>query len=288
MAAARPSRFRVRDAMAEDAAAGDGLLRRAFAGGEDALHGARQALDDGLAILLQTGHRFLVAEEGDAFAGLVRWWAEDGEAWFDLLAAAVPGAGRELVRAVERAAQDRGLRSARAMVPQGSELQDLASWWGYYPVRGATPGGVAAQVVVEKRLPLLTVRAQRRNDAQAIAALADEDPWPFEQGARPGWFVLADGDRVAGVVSGKVGRDGVVRIAEPLLAPGYRGRGLEVWMAARVALWASTEGAFRAEVAASPVLEQYERDFEERRWHREGEAFALQLTAPGLDRPMED
>jgi hypothetical protein len=59
-------------------------------------------------------------------------------------------------------------------------------------------------------------------------------------------------------------------------------------MAARVALWASTQGAFRAEIAVTPALERYERDFEERHWHREGAVFATALAPPGLSATGED
>ena len=280
--ATQPS-LETRPARPEDALAADKLLHAAFDGREGLIAGTREVLAEGVATLLQTGHAFLLAEHEGRLAGLVRWREREGVLWFDLLAAALPGAGRELVRALEQLAQDHGWRSVRSLVPEGSALEDLARWWGYFPVGGETPPGLATQVVYERRLPLLTVRAQRRSAAAAIAALTGEDPWPFEQGVRPGWFVLADGDRVAGAISGRVGRDGVAQIREPAVAATHLGRGLEVWMVGRVALWASTEGAHRAIVTATPALERYTRAFEDQRWQREGDVFAQQLTTPGFE-----
>ncbi|MCC7365606.1 MAG: hypothetical protein IT303_14670 [Dehalococcoidia bacterium] len=231
-----------------------------------------------LAVLAQTGHRIIVALDGAQVAGLVRFREDEGIAWFDLLCGDVVGAGRELVRAVGRVAQDRGLRLSRANVPEDSRLPDYLGRLGYGPIgRVKGPGG-APWLTVERRLPLLPVREQRRSDAAAIGALTGEDPWVFEQGTRPGWFVLADGDLVAGVVAAKADRTGQAEARVPVTRPGYGGRGLEVWMLERAATWAETNGATSIRVPVAPVLEPLKRELEDRRWFREGDVFAKKLT----------
>ncbi|WP_322795210.1 GNAT family N-acetyltransferase [Tepidiforma sp.] len=229
------------------------------------------------ATMVQTGQAFLVAEDADGIAGAVRWRDEEGVGWFDLLVSLEPWAGRELVRAVERRAQDRGLRLLRCRAPEGSGLAGYFGRMGYLPVgRDRAEGEVL--LVLERRLPLLTVREQRREDADAIAALTGEDPWPFAQGARPGWFVLADGEKAAGVVAAKVGRSGTGEIRPPVVAPGYRGRGLEGWMLERACTWAATHGAVRCAVAATPELLALRRELEDRRWFLEGDRFVREVT----------
>lgn len=243
-------------------------------------------------VLAQTGHRILVAERDSTIAGFVRWWDEEGVAWFDLLAAILPGVGRDLVRAVGRAAQDVGLRFARAVVPDDGIYPEYFGRLGYLPVaRAPLPDG-SPGLVVERRLPLLTVREQRRADAQAIGALTGEDPWVFEQGARPGWFVASDGDVVVGVISVRDAGAGTADVRPPVLDDAYRGRGLEVWMIERAGLYAETNGFHTARVQAVPTLDALRRDLEDRRWFHEdtpeGPAYIRHFTGERLDIVTED
>ena len=187
--------FLTREFAPEDASAVDELWVRAFGGYEEDFPGSAEAVERGAVVLAQTGNRLVVAEVEfkGRVAGAARLWADDGVGWFDLLAASVTGAGKALVRRMERDAQDAGIRWLRTTCPDYRPLPDYFSRIGYQTV-----GRVNELLTLERRLPLLTVREQRRADAAAISALTGEDPWPFEQGHRPGWFVLADGERVAG------------------------------------------------------------------------------------------
>lgn len=267
--------FLVRSFQADDAAGGDTLLAAAFAGAEEAFPEAREATAMGLARLAQTGHRLLVAQDAHGLAGVVRWREDEGLAWFDLLAAARAGAGPALVRAVEHSAQDGGLRLVRTRVPVGSRCEGFLRWRGYVPVaREPALAGHAPRLVLEKRLPLLTVREQRRSDADAIAVLTGEDPWVFTQGQRPGWFVLADGERLAGAVALREASPGAGAVRGPWLSPAYRARGLEVWMLERAAVFAETNGMLTVSVGASPTLDGLRLELEERRWFREGQGVA--------------
>ena len=183
----------------------------------------------GVETAIQTGSGFVIAERDDRVGGVVRWQVEEGIAWFSLLLSTVPGAGRTLVRAMEMRAQDHGLRLIRTRVPEHRRLPDVFLRWGYLPVGRVMVDGESV-LTLEKRLPLLTVREQRRADAAAIGELTGEDPWVFEQGARPGWFVASDGERVIGVLSVRDAGAGTATIDVPTLDPAYRGRGIEVWM----------------------------------------------------------
>jgi len=273
--------FTVRRFAAEDAPAADAILRAAFDGCEAEYPEATAAAARGLAMLAQTGHNLLVAEAGRRLSAVVRWRAEDGVATIDLLASGIPGAGRALLRGVERTLQENAVRYARLAAPEGTLLEDLFRRHGYTPVGRSQPApGGPVMVTLERRLPLLTVREQRREDAEAIATLTGEDPWPFTQGRRPGWFVLADGDRVVGAVSVRENGRGLARVRTPALAPGYTGRALEVWMAERAALHAETDGALTVALDATPALEALRREFEERRWFLEGQTFVKHLGAP--------
>jgi ribosomal protein S18 acetylase RimI-like enzyme len=271
--ASSPAPLKLRAFAADDAAAVASLLEWAFAGRGDAFPAAIAALQRGPAVLAQTGSRFLVAEDNAALVGAVRWWDADGIAWFDLLAADAPGAGRQLVRAVERGAQDAGLRHVRCSVPAGI-LEDYFGRLGYLPVGRTTAG-----VTLEKRLPLLTVREQRAADADAIGALLDDDPWRFSTGHRPGWFVLADGERVAGVIGVRDAGAATAQVTELALDEAYRGRGIEVWMLERAATYAATNGFAAIEVPAESRLEALKRDLEDRRWFPEGGVFHRSLAA---------
>lgn len=244
--------------------------------------GLREALPDApttpqaFETLIQTGNTFLVAETADGAAGAIRLRDSEGIAWFDLLAASVVGAGPALLRVAEQTAQDRGLRLARMEVAEDSRLPSAFGWFGYLPVSRKGEEGRRV-LVLEKRLPLLTVREQRRSDAAEIARLTGEDPWPFEQGARPGWFVLADGSRIAGAVAVRVGRDGQAAATGPWLDRAYRGRQLEAWMLERGATFAATNGAWRLSAEPSPELDAQGRTLEGFRWERTPEGWQKQL-----------
>ena len=267
------SRFAVRAAHSDDAPALAALLADAFAGSNACYPEPSPPAAADLARRMQTGAAFLLAEREGRVAGAVRRGeAEEGIAGFDLLASREAGAGRALVRAIEARAQDGGLRLVRARLPDEPPLADYFSALGYLPIGRAVEqfrGEPVAILTVERRLPLLTVREQRRGDAPAIAALTGEDPWPFEQGPRPGWFVAADGDRVVGVIQARAAGGGLAAIREPLLAAGYAGRGLDAWMVERAADYAGTHGSHTAELALTERTAPLRRLLEERGWDLE-------------------
>lgn len=275
----------VRPFRLEDAPAAAHLLASAFSGFEDDYPGAAEALARGPELLAQTGARLLIAAgPADHVVGIVRWSHEEGIGSFDLLCAASPGGGRLLVRAVERAAQDAGIRLLRCQVPASHTLlADYLSRLGYHTI--SRTGGPAPLLTLERRLPLLTVREQRRSDAEDIAALTGQDPWPFEQGHRAGWFVLADGERVAGAITLRTSPDGRATLTPPWLRDEYRGRGLEIWMAERALTYAATNGMLAVTLAVTPDLEPYERDFEDRRWFRHGDTFTRDLDDAEIELP---
>ena len=266
-------RFAIRAADADDAPELAALLARAFARSNACYPEPLPPSAEALALRMQTGDAFLLAERGGRVAAAARRRsAGEGIAGFDLLASRAAGAGRALVRAVEARAQDGGLRLVRAHLPDEPRLADYFAALGYLPV-GRTHeefrGEPLAVLTVERRLPLLTVREQRRGDAGAIAALAGEDPWPFEQGPRPGWFVAADGDRVVGVIQARDAGGGLAAIREPVLAAGYEGRGLDAWMVERAAHYAGTHGAHTAELPLTERTAPLRRRLEERGWDME-------------------
>lgn len=263
-----------------DAGESDALLRVAF---QDAV-GAPPAMEATLAAgtlrLSQSGSNLIIAHIGQTIVGIVRWWEEEGIAWGDLLASRSPGAGRGLVHAVERAAQDGGWRLLRANIPDRFPLPDYFARLGYFPVARAPQG-----LVVEKRLPLLTVREQRRQDADAIEAITGEDAWPFAQGRRPGWFVLADGERIAGVVAARQGRDGTAEVIHLVLEGAYKDRGLEAWMLDRVATWAETAGCHTVLAARSPELDALSLRLEASRWFLDGARYRRTLAPDATPGP---
>jgi GNAT superfamily N-acetyltransferase len=275
--------FTIRAASPDDAAAVAGLYRTAASKpeGRDALPGAPttpQAFD----LMSQTGSAFTVAERDGEVVGAVRWHDDEGIGWFDLLAATATPAGRLLARAMEMGAQDRGLRLLRARVPEDSRLPDAFLRWGYLTIsrqREDVSGAAVSMLAVEKRLPLLTVREQRRSDAAAIGELTGDDPWVFEQGARPGWFVTSDGDRVGGLISVRDAGNATASIAEPLLREEYRGRGIEVWMLERCATYAETNGYHTAEVPLTPLTDALRKPLEDRFWQREPPLFVKRFAA---------
>lgn len=270
-------RFRVRAAGGEDA----GALAELYAG--SGLAGAPQDAGEA-ARLLQTGWAFLLAEDDGSIAGAVRWREEDGVAWFDLLRSLEPWAGAELVRAVGRLAQDRGLRLARCRAKAARGIEWYFGRLGFLPVARERVGEGEVEVVLERRLPLLTVREQRRGDAEAIALLTGADAWFFAQGARPGWFVAADGERVVGVVSVADAGGGVARLSVPVLAPGYGERGLELWMVERARGWAERHGFHSCELPATRELERLRRELEDRRWELDGSRFRYVAHAASGER----
>jgi ribosomal protein S18 acetylase RimI-like enzyme len=263
--------FTIRPFQPGDAAAIDDLWRQAFARFQDDFPGAGPSLAFGAARLAATGSAILVAEADPpaVIFGAVRHGDEEGVGWLDLLAATRPFAGRELVREVERRSQARGLRTVRLVIPANGSLEAYFARLGYHEVAVSASG----QRTLERRLPLLTVRAQRRTDAAAIAALANVDPWPFEQGVRPGWFVLADGERVAGVVAVRESGLGEAVVHTLALVPAHRGRGLEPWMLTRAASWAVTNGFHTVAVDAALVAQVSERDLEDLGWFPRGGRF---------------
>jgi len=268
----------VRLASAEDGAGATGLYQRA----DEPLAGAPM---DAAAfeLMAQTGHAFLVAVGGDVIHGAVRFHDDDGIAWLDLLVADVPGVGRRLMRAVETGAQDRGLRLVRVRVPEDSRLPNVFGRWGYLPV-AREPGPL---LVLEKRMALLTVREQRRGDAAAIATLTGEDPWVFEQGARPGWFVAADGDRVVGAINVRDAGGGVAEFREPSLLEPYQGRGIEVWMIERSAIYAETNGFHTAELPLTPRTDAHRKALEDRFWERGSDRYVRRFLG-NMRKPDED
>lgn len=264
----------IRPASADDAVAVAALYQRVFAANPDAVPGLSEAREPaGFAIMLQTGHAFLVGEAADRIVAAVRHRDEEGIAFFDLLASELPRAGRQLTRRVDQLAQDRGIRLVRTRVPEEGRLADVFARWGYLPIARHKRDDGSTDLELEKRVPLLTVRDQRRSDAEAIGEIAGIDPWTFTQGTRPGWFVLADGDRVAGVISVSDEGGGIAKIMAPVVLPGYVNRGLELWMLERAAMYAETNGYHSATVPAAPVLAAHERVLEDRRWFRDGDAF---------------
>lgn len=277
--------YEVRPATLDDAASIATICREA------ADEGAAELFDQWddaaeVARMLQTGHDVTVAERDGAVAAFAEWREDEGIAWCERVASRAPGAGRVLVRAFGRRAQDGGLRLVRSYVPEGTLLEDFFAWLGYLPISRETRDG-QEWVVVERRIPLLTVREQRRSDASIIAAMTGEDPYAFEMLMKGGCFVAADGDRVVGVawVSGAGGGTG--QIAGPWLGEAYRGRGLEAWMLERLAYHGEHSGYHTVSVADSPALAGLQRDLEDRRWFREGHEYVKRLGGNTLSREME-
>jgi GNAT superfamily N-acetyltransferase len=262
------SAFHVRQAVPEDGPRAAEVLARAYRGRADVFPEAAALSPERFDLLLQTGTDLLVAETEDAVEGVVRRWEEDGVAWLDLLAATRTGAGKALVQAVERSAQDRGCRTVRLETPDLYGLPDLFQRWGYSPVSRSAAGSHDV-LTMEKRVPLLTVREQRRGDGPFIERLTGRDGWLFDQQPQPGWFVAADGERSVGLVWANDLGFGTGRIETPLLDPGYLGRGLEVWMVERTALWCETNGFHTLELALDETTKPHKRVLEEYGWHAE-------------------
>lgn len=259
--------FTVRAAAPDDAAAIADVLNTAYAELAPIFPDISGASASDVQLWLQTGYAVLVAEREGAVHGTARYHDDEGITLLDVLAATAAGAGRALARAVEAGAQDRGIRLVRSRVPEDGGLPGYFGCRGYMPI--ARDAGL---LVVERRLPLLTVREQRREDADAIGALTGEDPWIFEQGQRPGVFVAADGDRVVGIVAARDSASGVGRIDTPTLLRTYGGRGLDLWMVERAALFASTHGAHTVELPATPATAHLRKGLEDRGWYLDGGA----------------
>lgn len=278
--------FTVRRAGPDDAAAVASLYARVASNAKHAA--SRSALvlapttQAAFEVMIQTGSAFAVAEREERIAGTVRWRDDDGIAWFDLLVADIAGAGRTLTRTMEMDAQDRGMRLIRCRVPDDSKLPDAFQRWGYLGVARDNidlDGERISMLVLEKRLPLLTVREQRRADAAAIGELTGDDPWVFEQGARPGWFVASDGDNVIGVISVRDAGAGTATMSVPILRAEYRGRGIEVWMIERSATYAETNGYHTAELALTGETDSQRRPLEDRFWQREAPLYVKRFAS---------
>ncbi|GAB4339061.1 MAG: hypothetical protein Kow0010_27310 [Dehalococcoidia bacterium] len=271
----------VRQATPDDADAAAAALRAAFAGEAQAYPAAASMTAAAFAILLQTGHAFLVAERDGAIAGVARCWDDEGIAWFDLLAATAAGAGRALARAIETGAQDRGIRLVRTKVAAGSRAEAFFTFRGYFAIGEATEEAAGKPVrfrTLERRLPLLTVREQRREDAGEIARITGEDSYAFELGARPGWFVLADGDRVVSVAAVRDLGEARAQVVLWPLPERYRDRGLEAFMVERAAAHAETHGFAVAEVRLADLPDPVAKLLEDRGWHRDGPAPSARLV----------
>jgi len=221
-------------------------------------------------LMTQTGHAFLLAESNGAICGAVRYFDEEGIGWFDLLVSARPWAGVHLVRAVQRGCQDRGLRLVRCRCSDTPVIEDYFARLGFLPIGRSRNADGEPELLLERRLPLLTVREQRRSDAEAIGDLTGEDPWVFEQGARPGAFVASDGDRVVGFIQCSDAGAGVAVFTVPALDSRYRERGLEAWMVRRAASYAETNGFHTAEMPIDPAVEPASKALEDAYWVREG------------------
>jgi len=231
-------------------------------------------------VMLQTGHAFLIAAEEAGVLGAVRHQENEGIGSFDLLVSSRPWAGAQLVRAVERLCQDRGIRLVRCRCPDSAIFEDYFARLGYLPIGRDFGDAGEPQLLLERRLPLLTVREQRRSDADAIGALTGDDPWVFGQGSRPGAFVAADGEKVVGFIQCSEAVRGIARVGVPALAEPYRGRGLELWMISRAAEYAETNGYHSAEMGAATELDALGKGLEERFWVRERDAWRRVFFTP--------
>jgi hypothetical protein len=176
----------------------------------------------------------------------------------------------------------------RTRIPEVGILEDYFARRGYVGISRETAPEGERKLVLEKRVPLLTVREQRRSDAEAIEALTGEEAWLFEQMPRPGWFVASDGDRVVGAIAVKDGGGGLAKVMEPALAAGYERRGLEVWMVERAAYYAETNGYHSAELPLSAVTGPLERALEDRRWFVEGERYVRRFVGRVEERREEE
>tara|TARA_Y100000588_G_scaffold316426_1_gene344994 strand:- start:2287 stop:3153 length:867 start_codon:yes stop_codon:yes gene_type:complete len=287
------SRFTIRAADSDDAAMLAGLLAEAFANSIACYPETMPPSEADLALRMQTGEAFVLAESEDKAVATVQRSEKEGIANFSLLASFEAGAGRALIRRIEAQAQDHGLRLVRAMIPDEPRLANYFSALGYLPIGRKNEefrGELIPILTLERRLPLLTVREQRRSDADAIAALAEEDPWPFEQGSRPGWFVAADGDRVVGVIQARDVGSGLAAIREPVLATGYEGRGLDTWMVERAADYAGTHGSHTAELPLTKYTSPLRRQLEAQGWDLEqgSDRYVKQLSGQLHDDAFTD
>jgi GNAT superfamily N-acetyltransferase len=276
-------RFAIRPADTDDAGAMAALYASADAGFPGEIAGS-----GGIARLLQTGNAFLVAELDGHIAGAIRHGQSEGIAWLDLLVSVRPFAGAALLQAVEGRAQDQGIRLVHGAIRDGGRVEVFFARHGYVPFSRERDDAGNPLLRLERRLPLLTVREQRRSDAAAIGAITGEDTWMLEQHALPGWFVASDGEKVVGAITVSDAGGGKGRISAPALLDSYRGRGLEVWMLERASIYAETGGYHTLTLAAVATLEPLKRDLEDRRWFRDGEVYVKRLAAPPTLSPEAD
>ncbi len=269
----------MRGATLDDVPALAELISTAYGDLLHAYHAAAEAADPRqLALLLQTGAEMLVAEDGRGLAGTVRWWREEGVAWFDLLASVRPGAGRALVRAVERLAKEIGLRVSRAAVLEGTRAERAFLFWGYHPVQRRQEQG-RSFLVMERRLPLLTVREARREDADVLSQLTGRDSWFFATMRPPGWYVAADGDTIVGVCWVERGSGSTWSVGGLVVLPEHEGRGLEAWLLEWAAFFAATHGAEYLRAPRSPLLERHAPELEAHGWRSLSDGFVRDLLA---------
>jgi len=209
---------------------------------------------------------------------MARHSSDEGVDNFDYLASVRPWAGLALVRFLGRYAQDRGIRLVRTTAPDRPEFEDYFGYSGFRPIRRFEGDDGEDRLVLERRVPLLTVRGMRRTDADDLARLTGGHPWDFQQQIRPGWFVLADGEAFAGFISVRQTEPGCGTIDTPVLLDGYAARRLELWMVERVSHYAETHGMRSLELVTSPGLEALARDLEDAGWVRSGALWRRSLA----------
>ncbi|HJP40634.1 MAG TPA: hypothetical protein QGF35_02885, partial [Dehalococcoidia bacterium] len=226
-------------------------------------HPSQPASAGDIAGWLQTGTTIFLATRDGTTVGMARHTSTEGIDWFDLLSSVEPGAGAALVRFFVRFAQDRGVRLVRTKAPDDPRFEDYFGFSGFRPVGTETAAAGDEFLILERRVPLLTVREMRRDDAEELAAATGGEPWDFQHSLRPGWFVLSDGDSYAGYVRVRETGRGIGRIAPPDMLPAYRKRGLELWMVERAVYYGETTGFHTLHLEVSEATESLSRELED-------------------------
>jgi hypothetical protein len=222
---------------------------------------------------MQTGTRFIVAEAAGELVGVARYREEEGAVVLDALASARAGAARSVVHAVERLAQERGLRWVRIEAAEECGVGELFPRWGYQPVARsrmqAGEGGITREwtrLVFEKRVRLLTVRPARSDDQLALAALGVD--WPAASVT-----IIDDGGVVAGAVRTSRRGFGEGELGRPVIAESHRGRNLEAWLAEVAARSAATNGMALLHARS----EEWPQDLLARGWREEPGGYVREL-----------
>ncbi len=265
--------FNVRTARPEDDAAVAGVITRAFDEHRDLYDVSRWMPVETVRTHFQTGSLFFLAERSDRPAGACRAWERDGIYWISALASLQPGAGRALTEAVERAAQDSGIRLVRFEGPEELGLDALFERWGYRVVsRERRPAGVDGMLrewtalTFEKRVRLLTCRPGRHGDEAALAGLGID--------AAPASITVAvDGDEIVGAVRIQRRNSMEAELSDCRLAPGYEGRGLDLFLATVAARSAAIDGMLRLYVHRSG----WPGTLVSRGWQEEGDWYVREL-----------